>query len=268
MEICIWSPDWGLASVDFECLSMIAYAKFSGAPVNIKETNSPFWSRSGRLPVFRSNNSEDSNEHTKHSTITDLKEFIAHLRRKKFSADYNLSPKQQSKVAAFTQLIEEKLRPALLYAFWIDAKNLTELTRPWYAKKLGVPQCFYYPGRFAAQAAEVIESRVGVDAEDVHRPDVESSIYRDAQECLTILSRRLGDSNPYFFGKAPSSADAIMYGYLAPLLKAPLPNPTPLQAHLKACGNLVSFVSRISLNYFPQVSIDYENRLKDESSCT
>ena len=98
MEICIWSPDWGLASVDFECLSMIAYAKFSGAPVNIKETDSPFWSSSGRLPVFYSSNGEDSNEQTKHSTITDLKEFIAHLRKKKFSADYNLSPKQQSEV--------------------------------------------------------------------------------------------------------------------------------------------------------------------------
>ena len=49
-------------------------------------------------------------------------------------------------VVAFAQLMEEKLQPALLYAFWIDSKNLTELTRPWYAKKLGVPQCFYYPG--------------------------------------------------------------------------------------------------------------------------
>ena len=162
--------------------------------------------------------------------------------------------------------MEEKLKPALLYAFWIDAKNLTELTRPWYAKKLGVPQCFYYPGKYATHATAVIEGRVGVDADDVHRPDVEASIYRDAQECLTILSRRLGDSDPYFFGKAPSSADAIMYGYLAPLLKAPLPNPTPLQAHLKACGNLVSFVSRISHNYFPQVSIDYEKLLREDNS--
>ena len=59
MEICIWSADWGLPSVDFGCLSMIAYAKFSGAPVNIKETNSPFWSPTGRLPVFRHNPAED-----------------------------------------------------------------------------------------------------------------------------------------------------------------------------------------------------------------
>jgi len=264
MEISVWSPDWGVASVDFECLTMISYAKFSGAPVSIKASNSPFWSSTGHLPVFRTN--DDTHEASKHIRITDFKEFISYLRKKKFSADYNLSPKQQSEVAAFSQLMEEKLKPALLYAFWIDAKNLTELTRPWYAKKLGVPQCFYYPGKYATHAAAVIESRVGVDADDVHRPDVEASIYRDAQECLTILSRRLGDSDPYFFGKAPSSADAIMYGYLAPLLKAPLPNPTPLQAHLKACGNLVSFVSRISHNYFPQVSIDYEKLLREDNS--
>ena len=159
--------------------------------------------------------------------------------------------------------MEEKLKPALLYAFWVDSKNLTELTRPWYAKKLGVPQCFYYPGKYAHHAAAVIESHTGVVSEDVHRSDVESSIYREAEECLTILSRRLGETNPYFFGKAPSSADAIMYGYLAPLLKAPLPNPTPLQSHIKACSNLVSFVSRISLNYFPQATIEYEKMQKD-----
>ena len=169
-------------------------------------------------------------------------------------------------MTAFAQLMDEKLKPALLYAFWVDTKNLTQLTRPWYAKKLGVPQCFYYPGRYAAHACAVIESRVGVDADEVYRADVETAIYRDAQECLTILSRRLGETNPYFFGKAPSSADAIMYGYLAFLLKAPLPNPTPLQAHLKACDNLVSFVSRISLNYFPQSSIDYERLQQSNSS--
>ena len=98
MEISIWSPDWGLASVDFECLSMISYAKFSGAPINVKETDSPFWSACGRLPVFRSNANDEMTESSKHVEIADLKEFIAHLRGKKFSADYNLNPKQHSEV--------------------------------------------------------------------------------------------------------------------------------------------------------------------------
>ena len=65
-------------------------------------------------------------------------------------------------MAAFAQLMEEKLHPALLYAFWIDAKNQTELTRPWYAKRLKWPPlCFYYPAKYASHAADVVESRVG-----------------------------------------------------------------------------------------------------------
>ena len=54
------------------------------------------------------------------------------------------------------------------------------------------------------------------------------------------------------FGLSPSSLDAVMYGYLASLLKAPFPN-NSLQNYLKACGNLVKFVVRISQNYFPNV---------------
>ena len=99
MEISIWSPDWGLPSVDFGCLSMIAYAKFSGAPVTIKDTNSPFWSPTGKLPVFRHNLAEDlSGTFSNSNAITSFQEFVTHLRNNKFSADYNLTPKQCSEV--------------------------------------------------------------------------------------------------------------------------------------------------------------------------
>lgn len=82
--------------------------------------------------------------------------------------------------------------------------------------------------------------------------EISFQIYSDAEKCLTLLSTRLGDSK-YFFGNQPSSLDAIIYSYLAPLLKAPFPNPT-LQNHLKACHNLVNFVIRISQKYFPSIS--------------
>ena len=77
-------------------------------------------------------------------------------------------------------------------------------------------------------------------------------MYSDAEKCLTLLSNRLGESK-YFFGNQATSLDAIIYSYLAPLLRAPFPNPT-LQNHLKACNNLVSFVIRISQKYFPAIS--------------
>ena len=33
MELDSWSPDWGLPSIHPECIKVIAFAKFSGAPL-------------------------------------------------------------------------------------------------------------------------------------------------------------------------------------------------------------------------------------------
>ena len=33
MELDAWSGDWGLPSIDSECLKILAFAKFSGAPL-------------------------------------------------------------------------------------------------------------------------------------------------------------------------------------------------------------------------------------------
>lgn len=71
---------------------------------------------------------------------------------------------------------------------------------------------------------------------------------------------RLGDGD-FFFGQQPSTIDAIVYSYLAPLLKAPLPNPI-LQNHLKNCTNLVKYVSRISQKYF---EYEYQTYEKDKA---
>ena len=43
-------------------------------------------------------------------------------------------------------------------------------------------------------------------------------LHKQAQECLTMLSNRLGDKE-YFFGKSPSTIDAIIFSYLLLLLK-------------------------------------------------
>jgi hypothetical protein len=43
MEVNVWSSDWGIASIDPRCLQMMTYAKFSGAPLHVRESNNPFW---------------------------------------------------------------------------------------------------------------------------------------------------------------------------------------------------------------------------------
>jgi metaxin len=55
MEVDCWAGDWGLPSVHPECLKILAFAKFSGAPVVQRSSNNPFWTPRGDLPVFRHN---------------------------------------------------------------------------------------------------------------------------------------------------------------------------------------------------------------------
>lgn len=266
MELSVWGGDWGIASVDPACLSMMAYVKFSGAPITVKATNNPYWTPTGTLPVYYSTMSKPSGAPA--DEYTDYYKVVQVLRDHSFSADYNLSSRQKSEVLAFSRLIEDRLKPALLQLFWLDAKNQLELTRPWYASKMGLPLSLYYPNKMVSSARDAVASYVDVscgEGEDaVTVGMVEAAVYKRAEECLSVLARRLGDE-PYFFGKSPSSLDALMYGYLAPLLKAPLPNPA-LQNHLKASVNLVSFVVRITQNYFSETALAYEKKMSDKQA--
>lgn len=74
----------------------------------------------------------------------------------------------------------------------------------------------------------------------------------EAEKCLKTLSDRLGESE-YFFGNRPSSFDAMVFAYLAPLVKAPFPNAT-LSNHVKGIANLSRFVARISQKNFRYVT--------------
>ena len=252
MEVECWSEDWGIPTVDPECLKILAFSKFSGAPVTPRPTNNPFWTPKGDLPVFRHND----------VVLTDFSSVAGHLRSCNYSADYNLSNKQVAEANAFIQLMDEKLFPAMKYLMWVDGKNQVEVTRPWYGKHLPFPLGLYYPNKFEQQSVQLIESLYSQYSEQEGEAVVETAVHRAAQECLTILSNRLGETQ-FMFGRSPSSLDAVMYGYLGPLLKAPLTS-NSLQTHLKNCPNLVKFVVRISQNYFPKVVKAWEEKSRRE----
>jgi len=67
------------------------------------------------------------------------------------------------------------------------------------------------------------------------------------------------------FGKTPSSLDALVFGYLAPLLKAPLPSPQ-LQNHLRQCDNLVNLCNAVLNNYFSSEVKAYEEKTRTEEA--
>lgn len=166
----------------------------------------------------------------------------------KYNADYDLSARQGADTLAFMSLLEEKLLPVLIHTFWVDTKNYVEVTRKWYAEATPFPLNFFLPGRMQRQFVERLQLLCGE-----HRPEneeeLEKELYHEARECLTLLSQRLG-SQKFFFGDAPASLDAFVFGYLALLLQAKLPS-GKLQAHLRGLQNLCAYCTHILSLYFP-----------------
>ncbi|KAM6958848.1 metaxin-1b [Aplochiton taeniatus] len=244
MELYCWKGDWGLPSIDTDCLTVLAYARFAGAPLKVLKITNPWNSPTGTLPVLKT---REEGCFTKPGNI------IIHLRKQKYNADYDLSAKEGADTLAFVSLLEEKLLPALIYTQWVDSKNYVDVTRRWYAKNIPFPLNFLLPNRMHNQQLERLRL---VRGDPMLEPgeEVEKEVYRDAVECMTLLSQRLG-SHKFFFDDSPSSLDAYVFGHLAPLLKVKMPNGR-LQQHLNSLDNLRQFCTNILSLYFPAASLE------------
>ncbi|XP_063736915.1 metaxin-1-like isoform X1 [Eleginops maclovinus] len=146
-ELFCWEGAWGLPSVSSDCLTVLAYAQFAGAPLKLRKISNPWRSPSGSLPALRTNQNE---------TLSRPSDIIIHLRKQKFNADFDLSAKEGADSLAFISLLEERLRPALIYNSWVDSKNYVEVTRRWYAEHLPFPLNFLLPGRMQRQQLETL----------------------------------------------------------------------------------------------------------------
>ncbi|XP_034029378.1 metaxin-1-like [Thalassophryne amazonica] len=243
MELFCWDGDSaGLPSVSRDCLLLLAYAKFAGAPLKLHKICNPWRSPSGSLPALRIDQG---------TVLSRPSDIIIHLRKQKYNADYDLSATEGADSLAFISLMEEKLVPALIYAFWIEPKNYVEVTRRWYAEHIPFPLNYFLPGQM--QRAQLEKLRLLRGDENLEAgEELEKELYRDASECMNLLSQRLG-SQKFFFGDLPSSLDAYVFAHLAPILKSKLPN-AKLQQHLKLLDNLSNFCTNILLLYFPRNS--------------
>ncbi|KAM6931138.1 metaxin-3 isoform 3-T3 [Xenentodon cancila] len=237
MELRCWGGGWGLPSVHTESLVVLAYAKFSKAKVTVSPVDWTWKTITASVPELLCGD----------SVVQEPTPILNFMRKQRFNADFELTARQGADTMAYIALIEEKLRPALLHTFWVDAENYTSLTRPWFASRSPFPLNFFVPSCYANVALSHILLTKG--EAPLHRiSEVEGKIYSDAKECLNLLSYRLGAAN-YFFGNSPTSLDAFVFGFVAPLHRASLPS-SPLQSHLRQLDNLTHFCENILTVYF------------------
>ncbi|XP_042681870.1 metaxin-3 isoform X4 [Centrocercus urophasianus] len=237
MELSCWGGDWGLPSLHPESLTVMAYAKFAGAPLTVNTINNSWSTPKADVPVLIS---EDI-------VISQPAKILNFLRKQRYNADYELSAKQGADTLAYIALLEEKLLPALLHTFWVEAENYCSVTKPWFASRIPFPLSLYLPGKMSREALNrILLTRGGPPLYSL--TEVEAQIYRDAKECLNLLSKRLGTS-PFFFGNTPTTLDAFVFGFLAPVYKVCFPR-VQLQEHLKQLTNLCRFCDGILTCYF------------------
>lgn len=112
-----------------------------------------------------------------------------------------------------------------LYAFWAEPKNYVDVTRCWYGEHLPFPLNFFLPGQMqrrqlaklclqrgqqSLEVGEELEKEVSLGGARSPRSSLLwagpasasrflPQLYRDAAECMNLLSQRLG-SHKFFFG--------------------------------------------------------------------
>ncbi|XP_048656153.1 metaxin-3 isoform X2 [Marmota marmota marmota] len=206
LELSCWGGGWGLPSVHSESLVVMAYAKFSGAPLKVNFIDNTWRGSRGDVPVLT----------TEDNTVSQPAKILNFLRKQ-------------------------------LHTFWVESDNYFTVTKPWFASRIPFPLSLILPGRMSRGALNRILLTKGEPP--LYRvQEVEAQIYRDAKECLNLLSNRLGTSQ-FFFGDTPSTLDAYVFGFLAPLYKVRFPK-VQLQEHLKQLSNLCRFCDDILNSYF------------------
>uniref|UniRef100_A0A0N5CFU7 GST C-terminal domain-containing protein n=1 Tax=Strongyloides papillosus TaxID=174720 RepID=A0A0N5CFU7_STREA len=248
IELFVWPSDFDLLSFDVECLQFLAACKFCALPVTIIHTADSSVSPTKSLPNFKITNS-GTNEV---ENITEFPKFVEYARKWAFDLvlDSELTTAQKSEVDAYYSFLKKTLYPAIVHLLWNDESNYSTLTHRWYFSKLSFLSKFY-------KITNIKEKELGyIEAKNSSSAD----IIKIAMRTITQLSNKLGDKK-YFFGDKPSSLDALIFGYLAPLLKLPLPS-DKLQAYLQGYPNLVRFVESILSIYL--VIPEEQKRLSDK----
>ena len=158
---------------------------------------------------------------------------IAHARRADASAtfdlDAGLSAADAAEAAAWRALAAAALEPASAFAAWCDQSAYDEFTKKEYGAGLPFPLSaliprstrrsvsarFFGPGSGGA-AATAVRERVLSDAVAAH-----AAVAARLSSSSSASSRGSAAVGPFFFGKAPSSVDALPVR--APLLPRPRP---------------------------------------------
>jgi len=257
LTIFVWPSEWGLASLDAECLTALALLKFTGIEHVVKHVDNSFQLFKNTYPQIKHGD----------VTLTGLDEIINYV-KKINNVNADLDDINLSDMLALLSLFQKKLIPAFLDLLWIDKENTFNVFRSAYGKHLRFPLSVVKLKFLSKDAENKLTSNYKQDY--VKYDNLKTQILLDAKECLNIMSSKL-DQGTFMFENRPSLIDTFIYGYLSIIYKASFVS-SPLKSHLMACTNLCSYLNRIAVAYFPaaqeEIKEDCENESRENLNLT
>jgi metaxin len=258
LDVFCWPAKGSLHSFSPECLAVLAYSQFNRASVKPNKCVG-LQQYKASVPVVYDGD----------RGIEGMQPVLIFMRRRGWNADYWLSEEQQADTLAFIALVEEKLQPVILHLLFVNVKNFTDCVRGFYADSCSFPWNFYIPGHLQKRAKQTLSVLHGSSHKNSELPDTsfQKKVVAEARHCINLLSNFLGDK-VFLFGNKPTTLDAVLYGYMAFLLKADLPN-NVLCTHVQECQNLTRFVARVDdqfMNAMPKGSIKWPDRHADKNT--
>lgn len=229
----IFPGDFGLPSLDPECLITVVYCSLANIPIKIVEkTNLLF----AKLPALK----------TENVTISGALKIIEYFETMNFNSDFvKYSRARKMDIWSYQVMVENKLSPCYQYLFWFDNDNYNEFLRAWYASRLPFPTNFFVPRLMRRQAISTMESLIPSKIMECDSKStlIENHVLADAKHCLNLLNEKLSD-NKYFFGDIPTLFDAMAFTYLVLLSKVPIKNEL-IKIHINETSTLCNYYQRI-----------------------
>ncbi|ORX75290.1 hypothetical protein K493DRAFT_271961 [Basidiobolus meristosporus CBS 931.73] len=235
-ELYTWGPGFELPSLDPLCLTIETYLNLTNASWVANECNNPSASPSGELPLLR-----DGKEY-----ICGVNNILTYLSKQGLDLSKSLNDQQKAETLAYSALVNDRLMDGLLYAWYGDQENFTQITRPTYAKLLPLALRYYTPVTLRKTALTKIE-KYGFPKEEGKKPKKEAvapEIYELVRDHYRVLSKKLGEQQ-FFFGDSPTTLDAVVFGQLALHYYPELPNARLATMLKEEFPNLGQFCDRV-----------------------
>lgn len=242
--------DFGVVSLDPECIESILYSRIAKVPCEIRLSNSYTVCSLYSTPSLIDGN----------KVLKGNQEITQYLRSKSYNIDFEMNVMQCSSTMAVTCMVREKIKPLLEFVMWLDKKNSEEIFIPWHMKVLRIPFNYFYVKRHKKDAENLIESMYPYE----DNPEViKDYLTKAATDAFNSLSSLLGQKK-YFFEKSPTSLDILVYSYLAPFLKIPMISVDIGNMVRNLWPNLEKFVKRIDAKYLPDLTDNSRNIIETE----